>query len=157
MEKVKVKYRELQERFNTLGLAINTAQIGLNAAPMVNHIVDNQAQVIELARKNPALIAIGYQTQLTFVTRAKSLLAYVTGLTLSYGDINQMRASDRKILFDFVLAELSSLQNLSANMLSLLRYSNIASSLRTANPFQDFINTDKQLAGEIIQNAKYFK
>ena len=31
----------------------------------------------------------------------------MAGLTLSLGDVNQMKASDRKMLFDYVLSELS--------------------------------------------------
>jgi hypothetical protein len=157
LDKVKVKYRELQQRYNTLGLAINLADIGINATPMVKRIISNQSQIIALAHKNPALIAIGYDAQLTFVAKAKSLSGYVAGLTISFGDVNQMKASDRKILFDFVLAELSSLQELSGNMVNMMQYANVAGLLRAANPFQNFVNADKQIAGEILQNAKYLK
>jgi hypothetical protein len=61
---------------------------------------------------------IGYQSALQFASQAKSLVAYVTGLSLSLGDVNQMKASDRKILFDYVISELSNIQNLSGNMLN---------------------------------------
>jgi len=157
LDKMKKTYRNLQQRYNSLGTAINVAQIGIDASPMVSRIVSNQSQIITLAERNPALVALSYGAELSFMLKAKSLLAYVTGLTLAYGDINQMKASDRKILFDYVLSELSTLQELSGNMLGLLQYSNIASLLRAANPFQNYIDADKQLAGDIIQNAKYLK
>lgn len=157
LDKLKKTYRELQQRYNTLGTAINLADIGVSASPMVSRIVSNQAQIIQLAQKNPALIAIGYQSELQFVTQAKDLLGYVAGLTLSLGDVNQMRASDRKILFDYVLSELSTIQNLSGNMLSLMQYSNLAALLKAANPFQNFIDADISIGKDIIQNAKYLK
>ncbi|WP_233268912.1 hypothetical protein [Mucilaginibacter lacusdianchii] len=157
LARIKKTYRELQQRYSTLGTAINVAQIGLNAGPMVSRIVSYQAQIITLVRRNPALIAIGYESALTFAARAESLLRFVTGLTLSYGDINQMKASDRKILFDYVLSELSTVQELSGNMLNMMQYASLASLLRAANPFQNFIDADKQLAGQILQNAKYLK
>lgn len=157
LDKLKKTYRDLQQRYNTLGTAINIADIGIYASPMVSRIISNQAQIVSLVQKNPALIAIGYQSELQFLTQAKSLLAYITGLTLSLGDVNQMKASDRKILFDYVISELSHIQDLSGNMLLLLQYSNLASLLRAANPFQNFIDADKALAGEVLQNAKYLK
>ena len=157
LDKLKKTYRELQQRYNTLGTAINLADIGISASPMVSRIVSNQAQIIQLAQRNPALIAIGYQSALQFVTEAKDLMGYVAGLTLSLGDVNQMKASDRKILFDYVLSELSNIQNLSGNMLNLMQYSNLAALLKAFNPFQDFVDADISIGKEIIQNAKYLK
>lgn len=155
LNKMKVMYRTLQQRYNTLGTGINIADIGIYATPTVERIFSNQAQILQLIQKNPALIAIGYQSALQFASQANSLVAYVAGLTLSLGDVNQMKASDRKILFDYVIAELSHIQELSANMLSMMQYSNLASLLRAANPFQNFINTDKAIGSDIIQHAKF--
>lgn len=157
LTKMKVKYRELQQRFNTLGTAISAANIGLNAVPMANRIMVNQEQIISIARKNPSLMALGYDAGLTFVSKAKSLVSYVTGLVISYGDINQMKPSDRKILFDFVISELSRLQELSANMRNMMQYADLAEMLRSAHPFRYYVNADLQLAREVIQNAKYLK
>jgi hypothetical protein len=157
LEKLKATYRTLQQRYNTLGTAINLADIGIYATPMVSRIVSNQAQIVQLVQKNPALIAIGYQSALQFASQSKSLVAYVTGLSLSLGDVNQMKASDRKLLFDYVISELSNIQDLSGNMLSMMQYSNLATLLRAANPFQNFIDADKAIGSDIIQNAKYLK
>jgi hypothetical protein len=157
LSKIKTTYRTIQQRYNALGTAIALADIGIFASPMVNRIVSNQAQIIALVEKNPALLVIGYHAELQFAKQAKDLLSYVAGLTLTLGDVNQMKASDRKILFDFVLSELNSIQDLSGNMLSMLRYSNLASLLKAANPFQNFIDADIAIGKEIIQNAKYLK
>jgi hypothetical protein len=157
LARLKETYRTLQRRYNTLGTAINMADIGIYASPMVSRIISNQAQIIQLAEKNPALIAIGYRSAIQFAERARGLLSYVTGLSLSIGDVNQMKASDRKLLFDYVISELSTVQDLSGNMLSMMQYSNLSALLKAANPFQNFIDADKAIAGDIIQNAKYLK
>lgn len=157
MEKVKKGYRQLQERYQVLGTLISAANIGLYAAPMLSRIVNNQAMVLELTGKNPALIVIGYESQLQFAGQAKSLMAFVAGLSLSFGDVNQMKASDRKVLFDFVLAELSRIQDLSGNMVRMMQYSNAAALFKAANPFQTFIDADVAIGKEIIQNARYLK
>jgi hypothetical protein len=157
LSKLKATYRDLQERYNTLGTAINLADIGIYASPMVSRIISNQAQIIQLVQKNPALLAIGYQSELQFALQAKDLAGYITGLTLSLGDVNQMKASDRKMLFDFVISELSNIQNLSGNLLNMMQYSTLASLLKAANPFQNFIDADIGIGKDIIQNAKYLK
>ena len=84
-------------------------------------------------------------------------MGYVTGLALSLGDVNQMKASDRKLLFDYVIAQLSRIQEIAGNMLILLQYNNLAAVLKALNPFQNFIDQDKSMINNILQNAKYLK
>ena len=157
LDKLKGTYRTLQQRYNALGTAINVADIGFYATPTVKRIVRNEEQIIALAEKNPALVAIGYQSEIQFALQAKSLAGYVAGLIISIGDVNEMKASDRKMLFDYVLSELNRIDELSANMLNMMQYSSLSSLLKAANPFQNFIDADKSIAGQIIQNAKYLK
>jgi len=157
LDKMKNLYRTLQQRYNTLGTAITIADIGLEGEPMVKQIVSYQSQIVALAEKNPAIIALGYQTEIEFAEKAESLLGYVTGLTLSLGDVNQMKASDRKVLFDYVIAQLSRIQEIAGNMLILLQYNNLAAVLKALNPFQNFIDQDKSMINNILQNAKYLK
>ena len=157
LEKLKNVYRTIQQRYNLLGTAITVVDVGLQAEPMVKQIVNYQGQIIALAEKNPAIIALGYQTEIQFAEKAESLLGYIAGLILSIGDVNQMKASDRKMLFDYIIFQLSRIQELSGNMLNLLQYNNLASVLKALNPFQTFINQDKSIATSIIQNAKYLK
>lgn len=157
LAKLKGVYRTIQQRYNTLGTAIDAAQIGIYGSPMVSRIISNEKQIVDLAIKTPALAAIGYPAALQFAAKARSLITYIAGLSLSIGDINQMKPSDRKMLFDFVLSELSVIQDLSGNMLGMMQYSNMAALLRAANPFQNFIDADKNIAADIIQNAKYLK
>ena len=157
LEKLKNLYRTLQQRYNTLGTAISVAEIGIEAEPMVKQIVSYQGQIVELAEKNPAGAALGIATEVEFAEKAEALAGYVAGLTLSIGDINQMKASDRKLLFDYVIQQLSKIQELSGNMVNILTYSNLSTLLRSINPFQSFIDQDKSMVESIIQNAKYLK
>lgn len=155
--KMKNMYRTLQQRYNSLGTAINIAEIGIYATPMVDHIIDYQSQIVQLVSKNPAVAFLGLQTEIEFVKKAEALNGYIAGITLSLGDINQMKVSDRKLLFDYVLSELSSIQNLAGNMLSLLQYNNLSAVLRAINPFQAYVDQDKAMVNNILNNAKYLK
>lgn len=157
LAKLKDTYRTIQQRYTTLGTAINAANIGIQATPMVNRIISNQEQLYNLARDNPAIIALAYQTEAEFVDKARSLVYYLIGLSASIGDINQMKVSDRKMLFDFIVSELSNIEDLSGNLVSSLHYANLSSVVRSLNPVQNYIDQDKAIAGQIITNAKYLK
>lgn len=157
MARLKNKYRQLQERYHALGTAISAANIGLQASPMLNQIIRNQASIYQLAHDNPMLISVAYQTEIEFVSKARSLVNYLAGLCLSIGAVNQMKASDRKLLFDYVLSELNVIQSMSANLLNSMYYTNLAGGLRSLNPFQTYIDQDKQLVQDIIRNAGYLK
>ena len=157
LDKMKKMYRTLQNRYNTLGTAINLANIGIYATPEVKQIINYQGQIIGLVQKNPAVAFLGVRTEIEFVEKAEGLLGYITGLTLSFGDVNQMKASDRKLLFDYVLTQLSEIQEISGNLVNTLSYSNLSTLLRSINPFQNYIDQDKTVAEDIIQNAKYLK
>jgi hypothetical protein len=157
LDKLKNVYRDLQNRYNTLGSAVNLADIGISATPMVEQIISNQKQIIALTSADQLLLPLGLQTEIGFAEKAKNLAGYITGLSLSTGDINQMKASDRKLLFDDVLRQLSVIQQLSANLVLTLQNSSLNSLLRSMNPFQGYLDKDKTIAGQIIANVKYLK
>jgi len=157
LAKLKNIYRTLQQRYNTLGTAITVAEISIEAEPMVRQIISYQGQIVKLVEKNPAVAVLGVQSEIEFVEKAEGLIGYVTGLTLSIGDVNQMKASDRKLLFDYVIQQLSQIQELFGNLVNTLSYSNLSSLLRALNPFQNYVDMDKNMAEDIIQNAKYLK
>lgn len=157
LAKLKDTYRTLQGRYNTLGTAIDAADIGIRAGPMVNRIMVNQAALFRLAQNNPAILALAYQTEIEFAGKAHSLVNYLLGLSAAIGDVNQMKMSDRKLLFDFIITELSHIDDLSRNLAGAMKYVSLASLVRSLNPFQDYVDMDKALIEDIITNAKYLK
>ncbi|QEM03686.1 hypothetical protein DIU31_009230 [Mucilaginibacter rubeus] len=157
LDKLKGVYRTIQNRYNALGTLISAADVGIYAVPVINRIVNNQQQIIALAQKNPAIIPLSYHTEVEFAEKAEALSGYVAGLILSYGDVNQMKQSDRKLLVDYIIQQLSRIQELSGNLLNLLQYSNLASVLKSVNPFQTWVDQDKSMVNNILQNAKYLK
>lgn len=157
LAKLKGRYRELQQRYNSLGTLIDAANIGFQASPMVDKIINNQIGIYQLASDNPLYIGLAYQTEIVFVNKARSLVNYLIGLSASIGAVNQMKASDRKLLFDYILSELSDIQEQSQKLYTAMQYSNKSSIVRTLNPFNDYISRDKDIVGDIIENAKYLK
>jgi hypothetical protein len=152
--KLKDSYRLLQSRFSFLGMAVSAAEVGLNTSPLVSRIISDQSRLYDAAVRDPLLLPLIYQSEVEFVLRAKDLSGYLLGLVLSYGALNQMKISDRKILFDHVITELQQIAALSAGMVRLLDQANLSSVLMGMNPFSDFISTDKSVVEDILRNAK---
>ena len=155
--KIKDMYRTLQNRYSTLGTAISAANVGMEAEPMVNSIIRSQAQLYQLAQKNPAIIALAYQTEIDFAGHSEMLIRYLAGLILSIGDVNQMKSSDRKLLFDYVVTELSNIEDMSNRLVRNVQFGTLASLLHHVNPFDDFVYEDQHMISDILGNAKYLK
>lgn len=157
MSKLKTKYRELQSRFHTFAIAIDAAQIGLQAAPIISEIVWQQRLIFQQAGNDPLLIVLAYNAEIDLADRAYLLSNYLYGLVLTLGDLNQMKSSDRRILFGHVLTELRQIAGASKGLAATMHYANQKGSLQAINPFQDFINEDKRLVEDILRRMDAFK
>ncbi|MCA5006147.1 hypothetical protein [Sphingobacterium bovistauri] len=156
MDELKDKYRILQSRFHSIGLAIDATQIGLQAAPIIREIVDHQTTIFNLATQDPLLLVMAYQTQADLVDNAYRLSQFLYALALSIGDINRMKSSDRKILFEHVLTELRRMASTSRGLAANMYYSNRKRMLESINPFSEYLNKDKQLLESILSKIKQF-
>lgn len=157
LAKFKNSFRELQSRFGIVGTAIDALDIGTQAVPMVSQIMRDQYRLYELTGKNPYLLPLVLQSEIDLLEKSRDLVYYLTGLTISIGAVNQMKASDRRILFDHVLSELSVLRNLAAALVRSLEYGNLSAMIKNTNPFSQYIDIDRAIIKDILENAKYLK
>lgn len=153
--KLKANYREIKSRFHSVGTMISAVRIGTDAIPIINDIVGQQQRIVSLAASDPVLIAIAYETQEALVERSYRLSNYLYGLVLSAGDLNQMKASDRSILFNYVITELRQIAGTSRGLAQSMYNASISPG--KLNPFTEYINRDKQLVEDILQNASILK
>ncbi|MGA9651174.1 hypothetical protein [Pedobacter sp.] len=157
MVRLKDKYREIHSRFKTVSLAIDAAQIGIEAYPLLNDITTSQGKIYEMCRDDAALLILAIQSEAEMGERAYSLLNFLYALSLSTQDINQMKPSDRKLLFSHVLTELKSIAGASRGLATTLQYSSRKKMLDGLNPFSGFINTDKKLGNDILNKSQQLK
>lgn len=149
---VKEKYRTVQERFAKLSIIIDAIGIGATAEPLVNSIIDNQQQIVFYCSRNPELLLFAVETEKVFVEKSYSLLNYLLGLSASIGEVNQMKVSERRILFQHIIDELREINGLSHTVSKSLQ--NHIQRKRGVNPFLEYMSTEMALVEEIIQNAK---
>lgn len=150
----KEMYRKNESRFRLLGLVLDFAQIGLEATPLVTEIAGQQQQIFRLCQHKPILILLSMESQQDLADRSYQLLNYMYALLLSTTDLEQMKFSDRKILFSHVLIELRGLSATTRGLLMSLRQSQKISASREMNPFRGFLNRDRQLITEILNKTR---
>ena len=157
MVRLKDKYRDIHSRFKAVSLAINAAQIGIEAYPLLSDITTSQTKIYEMCKDDPVLLVMAIQSEANLADRGYSLLNFLYALSLSIEDINQMKPSDRKLLFSHVLTELKVIAGTSKGLATSLQYSSRKKILNGLNPFSDFINTDKKLVDDILRKTQQLK
>jgi hypothetical protein len=115
-EEVKNKYRVVKNRFSKIHSLIDAIGIGNRAIPIVRSIGENQKRIFEQCQDNPALMYLAVEAEKSFVQKSESLLNYLVGLTAVIGDLNQMANSDRRILYQHIIDELTEINRISRGM-----------------------------------------
>jgi len=149
----KETYRKIEARMNSLGLLIDAGVLVTDAVPLVSSITRSQGEILELVVENPQLGLSAIEVEKGLATRAGSILRYMAGVLLTYGDINRMKPSRRKLLLNFARDELRALDGQSYRLLTALRQ-RLQLSVPMLNVFADWVSEDKKLISEILKNAK---
>lgn len=152
LNQVKNKYKVVQQRFAKLTIAFDAVGIAVSATPLVRSIIDNQQQIIYYCQMEPTLIPFALETERVFATKSHSLMNYLIGLSASIGELNQMKVSERRILFQHILNELRDINQLSWSASRTL--SSYLQRTRGSNPYVDYVKDELRLVDEIMANIK---
>ncbi|MBD1424041.1 hypothetical protein [Sphingobacterium arenae] len=155
--RLKDRYRQLHSRFQTLGMALQSLSIGIESAPVVTEIINQQNRIVDIVSAHPEFLPLAIDAERDMAGKAIQLARYLTGLFISIGDLNQMKASDRRILYGHVLQELRLIAGASRGLANTMYYSTRKKMLESLNPFADFINEDKRIVDNILRQLEEFK
>lgn len=152
---VKDKYKAVQQRFVKLSIVFDAAGLAVSATPLVRSIVDNQQQIIYYCRIEPALIPFALETEKVFANRSYSLMNYLVGLSATIGELNQMKVSERRVLFQHIINELKEINQ--SSWAASRTLSSYIQRTRGSNPYLDYVNDELRLVDEIMTNIKTLK
>ncbi|RNA61401.1 hypothetical protein D1631_05370 [Chryseobacterium nematophagum] len=151
----KDKVTKIQDRLRMVSFAIQAIPTGINMNREITKITQNQTAIINEIDAAPYSIISVLPSQVQFVDDLQMVLRLITGIVLSYGAINQMEQSERKILLDYALGEVKTLNRNSTHM--LLKIRDIKAKLkRNKRAFQYYVNRDKQVVESIMDHIKSF-
>lgn len=152
MARLKERYREIHSRFTVVGTALQALGMGLQSAPVIEDIYNQQRRIIALAGNRPDLVQLAIATERDIVERAVQLGRYIAGLSVSIGDLNQLKASDRRVLFGHAVAELRTIAGASRGLAEAM--ARPARSGWEAGLFTDPGASDARIATRIVEGAK---
>ncbi|MFC4162854.1 hypothetical protein ACFOWU_04255 [Epilithonimonas zeae] len=151
----KEKITKVQDRLRIVSFAIQAIPTGIAMSREITKITDNQTAIINEISTAPYSIITVLPSQIQFVDDLQMVTRLIAGIILSYGAINQMEKSERKILLDYALGEIKAISRNSTHM--LLKIKDIkAKVLRNKRAFQYYVNRDKQVVESIMNNIKSF-
>jgi len=151
----KDKVTKIQDRLRIVSFAIQAIPTGIAMSREITKITNNQTAIINEIYSAPYSIIAVLPSQVQFVDDLQMTARLITGIILSYGAINQMEKSERKILLDYALGEVKTLSRNSTHMLLKIRDIK-AKVLRNKRAFQYYVNRDKQVVESIMNNIKSF-
>lgn len=155
--KLKFRYRELHSRLQVLGTVLQGVSLGLESGPIVTEIIQQQQRMMDLFVVHPELLSLALEAERDMAAKARQLARYLTGLFMHIGDLNQMKASDRRMLYGHVLQELRAIAGASRGLAEMMVYSARKKLLDSRRPFSGYRNQDKRLVDQILRQLKEFK
>jgi len=151
----KDKVTKVQDRLKIVSFAIQAIPTGIAMNREITKITNNQTAIIQEINSAPYSIIAVLPSQIEFVDDLQMVTRLIMGIVISYGAINQMEKSERKILLDYALGEVKTLSRNSTHMLLKIRDIK-AKVLRNKRAFQYYVNRDKQVVESIMDNIKSF-
>ncbi len=119
-------------------------------------IVNDVGQAITIAKSNPVLLLFAEQGAREFQTRAVTLSADVGAFVLKGGN-NLMDAGERGKLLNHIESEMQILRGIAYGMGRAMYWARMRGIWASLSPWEEWKNMDVQIAGEVLNNAKYLK
>lgn len=152
---LKSRYRDINKRFGVLGTVLLNLSTSFESSSLVEQIIQEQSRIFQYAYNNPSKVLLAINAQGEIISKAQQLAKYILGLMLSLGEINQMKQSDRRILYAHVITELMNILSLSRTLANSMYYSSLINKLNAKGVFTDFVNQDKRIVESILSKIKF--
>lgn len=153
VQKLKDKLNTIKQRFEKFSILIDVVKVGQEASRSISNIKMYQSYCISSIQENTSLINSITEETGYFVDQSESVLRYLVAVSLSYGQVMGMDNGDRKMILNYIVSELKSLEMRSQNMYIAIKRVQLKNKLE-AETFRYYVNKDVQLVKDIIQNAK---
>jgi hypothetical protein len=146
-------YKGLSEVSSVLTNLSNVKEIARIAAAISGDV----DYIMKLADENPAFLLFAEQNASLFQQRATALALEVSNFALKGGADNLMDSGERSKIINTILDELVILRSYTYGMYRSMYFARLKGFLRSANPFQGYIEMDVAIVDDIVKNRKTLK
>lgn len=144
---------KIQDRLKIVSFAIQSVTTGIAISREIEAIQHYQTLIYEAIQSAPYSVVVALPGEIDFLNKLQMNVRLVAGIVLSYGAINQMEKAERKILLDFALGEIRDLRRDSQH--TLFKVNDLIRKVQwKKNTIKGYVNLDKQIIGEILNNIK---
>lgn len=119
----------------------------------LDEMVDYQQKSFQILYKYPWAAGWFYEKQSQVYKSAVDLVGFITVIILSYGDINKMKVSSRKMVFFELNTLVAVLRAQCYSLYQKMRQVEFAQLYKNTSGYQ-FFNKDKELIKEILKDLK---
>jgi len=134
--------------------ALKSGRAVMRVGELLQEIVSEATNVIELAKGDPILLLFAEGIGRELKDRGVRLVADVSNFVLKEGGNVLMDFEKRDFLLRKITLELQVMRSLLFGMQRSMHYAKINGVFRSLNPYRNFINQDRRIAGEVIRNYK---
>jgi hypothetical protein len=128
-----------------------------NMAIIIADITSYVQQALSLAKSDPALLLVASSITSQMRARATLLVTDVSSYILKDGDNVLANYSARDELLRKVTQQLQIIDGLAYGTWRAMYWAKERGIISSLNPFSGYINQDKSVVSQIIQNAKYLR
>ena len=128
-----------------------------NMTVIIADITRYTQQALSLAKSDPALLLVASSLTTQMRTRATMLVTDVSSYILKDGDNVLANYGARDELLRKVTQQLQIIDGLAYGAWRAMYWAKEQGIVNSVNPFSGYINQDKSIVTQIIQNAKYLK
>jgi hypothetical protein len=146
--------------FNGLSQVNSALKDGIavkNMAVISADILHYLEQALILARSDPALLLVTRNIQNECRSRSIALVSDVSGFVLRSGSNMLADYNARDELLKKVVTQLQIIDGLAYGAWRTMYWAKEKGLIASLNPFQNYINQDRNLVNEIIRNTKYLR
>jgi hypothetical protein len=135
--------------------AIERAQKLAQAIKIIDDIMDYQDEIVGIVSDDPKLVVFAVNSQALIVKRATQLSKFIMLIPLQYNDWNVISDTDRKDMLNHIINELRVIRGNAYGLKHQLEWAKNYNYWSKLNPWQGYINQDKQLIEDILTNTKF--
>ena len=144
----------LDKRLNSLYIILADATLALRVSSAMKDIFDYQSESFQLILKYPYASILYYNNELKIIKDAESLYSLIYMVILSYGDIEKMEVSERKIVYTHIIRQLDYLRAKCEVLNSLLKMIDFSELYKNSKGWQ-YLDMDKDKVNQILNNWKH--
>jgi hypothetical protein len=146
-------YNALSDVNSALKDGIAVKNMSVEISDMVSYL----NECLAMAKDDPYLLLFASNIESEMVTKSTALLTDVSGYILKEGGNVLADYNSRDELLRKVTQQLQILNSLAYRAWRAMYWAKERGLIASLNPFQAYINKDKQFVAQIIANAKYLK